>query len=73
MALKGALANCRHIPSWEKPFIEAILHGYNEKNAANRAGIGVAMVKMRQEEDKIFKQEYEDAVRNQKNQPAGGF
>ncbi len=73
MALLGALSQCRHIPSWEKPFLEAVLHGYNEKNAANRAGIGTTMIQMRMENDPIFKQEYEDAVKNQKNQPKGGF
>ncbi len=73
MTLIGALSQCRHIPSWEKPFLEAIQHGYNEKNAANRAGIGTAMIQMRIAQDGIFKQEYEDAVRNQKAQPKGGF
>lgn len=71
--MRGALSKCRHVPGWEKTFIEAIKQGYNEKTAANAAGVGTGDIKSRVGKDPAFKQRYEEAWAKRKARPAGGI
>lgn len=71
--MRGALSSCRHVPGWERMFLEAIEHGYSEKNAAGRCGIGTNAVHERLDKDEIFKRKYEETIGKRKNRPAGGF
>ncbi len=64
--MSNALANCRHIPSWMKPFLAAVKNGYNEKNAANMSGVGTNIVHQRMVNDPDFKASYDEIMLNQK-------
>lgn len=55
-----ALMGCKLHPGWMKPFLNAISHGYNEKNAANMAGVGTNVIRQRFESDSEFRQKYEE-------------
>lgn len=69
----GALKKCRHIPSWERPFLSALSHGYSEKVAANKSGVGMDTVNRRKEKDDLFRKEYEKTLATRKAQPPGGY
>lgn len=71
--MNGALKNCRHVPGWERTFLQAIKNGYTEKTAANAAGIGTSDVKHRMEKDSAFKKRYEDTYATRRVRPAGGL
>lgn len=59
--MSQSLQGCRHIPGWIKPYLQAIRNGYNEKNAANMAGEGTAVIRRQLEKDDIFRKELETA------------
>lgn len=69
----GALGRCRYVPGWEKTYLEAIKQGYNNKTAANLAGVGTAEVNKRMGRDPKFKQRVEETVQNKKARPQGGM
>lgn len=71
--MQGALKGCRHVPGWERTFIQAILNGYNEKTAANAAGVGTGDIRHRVNNDDGFKKRYEEAWAKRKSRPAGGL
>ena len=60
--MSRSLIGCKHIPGWVKPFLSSIQNGYNERNAANRAGISTTMVKQRVANDPAFKESYDRAA-----------
>ena len=63
----------KHIPGWEKGFLMAIRNGYNEKTAANTAGVGTGDVQLRLKQSPEFKKRYEEATANRKPRPTGGI
>jgi hypothetical protein len=71
--MSSRLTKYRHVPTWEKAFLMAIRQGYNEKTAANTAGVGTAMVQERAARDSEFKKNYDDAIAGQKVRPSGGM
>lgn len=64
--MSQSLQGCRHIPGWVKPYLQAIRNGYNEKNAANMAGEGTAVIRRHLEKDELFKKQLEEAQANAK-------
>lgn len=64
--MSQSLHRCRHIPGWVKPYLQAIRNGFNEKNAANLAGEGTAVIRRHLEKDELFKGQLEDAHANAK-------
>lgn len=64
--MSRSLNSCRHIPGWIKPFLAATKNGYNEKNAANMAGVGTNMIRQRMESDPEFKRDYEHTCATKK-------
>ena len=67
--MSSALANCRHVPGWIKPFLAGVRSGYNDRNAAQLAGVGTAVVVKQLERDPIFKGQYEEAIAARPERP----
>lgn len=57
--MSTSLQHCKLRHGWIKPFLNAIRHGFNEKNAANAAGEGTNTIHRHMEKDPAFKAEYE--------------
>ena len=64
--MSRALDRCKHIPGWVRPFLAATKNGYNERNAANMAGVGTGVIHRRMESDSEFKENYEKTLATQK-------
>jgi hypothetical protein len=70
--MSRALNNCRHVPGWIKPFLAGIKNGYNEKNAAQAAGVSTVLIQKRIEADPLFKQAYEETYATRRARPGSG-
>lgn len=67
--MSRSLLNCTVHPGWIKPFLNYIKSGYNEKNAANMAGVGTGIIQQRCDNYPDFKVEYETLLTSQKPRP----
>jgi hypothetical protein len=62
----------KHVPGWEKTFLTAIKNGYNERTAANMAGVGTGDILHRSGKSPEFKARYDEAHANRRQRPRGG-
>ena len=51
------LPTIRVIPGWERKFLLSIKNGYNEKTAANAAGVGTAEINRQLAKNSGFKED----------------
>ncbi len=61
--MSTVLDGCRKVPGWVKPFLQHITNGFNDINAANKAGVGSNVIRQRLLSDPTFKREYDTAQR----------
>ncbi len=59
--MSNSLNQCKLRHGWIKPFLNAIRHGFSEKNAANAAGEGTNAIHRLEDKDPAFKAEYDAA------------
>ena len=59
--MSTSLDGCKKIPGWVKPFLQHIKNGFNDTNAANKAGVGSNVIRQRLANDPAFKNDYETA------------
>ena len=60
--MSNSLKNCKLIHGWVKPFLNAIQHGYSERNAANMAGESTNTIHQLEAKDPKFRARYDAAL-----------